>query len=88
MKPLSNQQRLHQVNTEQLFENYRSAMHHAASYQYGMRWKTVRSKDYLFRENWGQIRKLGSDPNCFVVAGGARQSMDRFVPRDDINRES
>jgi hypothetical protein len=25
MKPLSNQQRLHQVNTEQLFENYRSA---------------------------------------------------------------
>ena len=55
MKPLSNQQRLHQVNTEQLFENYRSAMHHAASYQYGMRWKTVRSKDYLFRENWGQI---------------------------------
>jgi hypothetical protein len=36
MKPLSNQQRLHQVNTEQLFENYRSALNHATSYQYGM----------------------------------------------------
>ena len=50
MKPLSNQQRLHQVNTEQLFENYRSALNHAAAYQYGMRWKTVRSTEYLFRD--------------------------------------
>lgn len=50
MKPLSNQQRLHQVNTEQLFENYRSALNHAASYPYGMRWKTVRSTEYLFRD--------------------------------------
>jgi len=33
MKPLSNLQRLHQVNTEQLFENYRSALNHAPSYQ-------------------------------------------------------
>src|SRR5574343_82335 len=50
MKALSNQQRLHQVNTEQLFENYRSAASHAASYQYGMRWKTVRNTEYLFRD--------------------------------------
>ena len=50
MKSLSNQQRLHQVNTEQLFENYRSAVGHAASYTYGMRWKTVRSTEYLFRD--------------------------------------
>lgn len=50
MKPLTNQQRLHQVNTEQLFENYRSALSHAASYTYGMRWKTVRSTEYLFRD--------------------------------------
>ena len=50
MKLLSNQQRLHQVNTEQLFENYRSALGHAASYTYGMRWKTVRNAEYLFRD--------------------------------------
>lgn len=50
MKKLSNQQRLHQVNSEQLFENYRSAWGHAAAYTYGMRWKTVRSTEYLFRD--------------------------------------
>jgi hypothetical protein len=50
MKPLSNQQRLHQVNTEQLYENYRSALGHAASYTYGMRWKAVRNTEYLFRD--------------------------------------
>jgi len=61
MKPLSNQQRLHQVNTEQLFENYRAALSHAASYQYGMRWKTVRSTEYLFRDKdrHGNGKSLG-----------------------------
>lgn len=50
MKSLTNQQRLHQVNTEQLFENYRSAEIHAASYRYGMRWKKVRNSEFLFRD--------------------------------------
>ena len=50
MKSLSNHQRLHQVNTEQLFENYRSALGHAVAYTYGMRWKTVRNTEYLFRD--------------------------------------
>ena len=50
MKLLSNQQRLHQVNSQQLFENYRSALSHAVSYTYGMRWKTVRNTEYLFRD--------------------------------------
>lgn len=61
MKLLSNQQRLHQVNTEQLFENYRSAMGHAASYTYGMRWKTVRNTEYLFkdRDRRGNGQSLG-----------------------------
>jgi hypothetical protein len=61
MKPLSNQQRLNQVNTEQLFENYRSAQTHASSYTYGMRWKTVRNKDYLFkdRDRSGNGKSLG-----------------------------
>ena len=50
MKLLSNQQRLHQVNTAQLYENFRTAQSHAASYTYGMRWKTVRGTEYLFRD--------------------------------------
>lgn len=50
MRPLSNQQRLHLVNTEQLFENYREARRQSRSYVYGMRWKSVRGVDYLFRE--------------------------------------
>jgi hypothetical protein len=50
LKSLSNQQRLHQVNTAQLYENYRAAQSHAASYTYGMRWKTVRGTEYLFRD--------------------------------------
>lgn len=51
MKPLTNQQRLHQVNTEQLFESYRSAQSHQVAYRYGMRWKTVRGKEYLFKDS-------------------------------------
>lgn len=50
MKTLSNQQRLNQVNSEQLFDNYRLALRHADAYTYGMRWKTVRSTEYLFRD--------------------------------------
>lgn len=61
MKLLSNQQRLHQVNTEQLYESYRFALSHAASYTYGMRWKTVRGTEYLFkdRDRRGNGKSLG-----------------------------
>jgi len=72
MKPLSNQQRLHQVNTEQLFENYRSALNHAASYQYGMRWKRVRRTEYLFRDKdrRGNGKSLGPrSPETEAVLG-------------------
>ena len=50
MQPFSNQQRLHLVNTEQLYSNYASAQRQAHSHAYGMRWKTVRGVEYLFRE--------------------------------------
>jgi hypothetical protein len=51
MKPISNQQRLHLVNSEQLYENYRAALQHANAHAYGMRWKKVRDVDYLFRDS-------------------------------------
>lgn len=61
MKLLSNQQRLHLVNTEQLFDNYRSALNHAKAYVYGMRWKTVRGTEYLFKDKdrHGNGKSLG-----------------------------
>lgn len=62
MKPFSNQQRLHQVNSEQLYENYRSTRGHWAAYVYGMRWKTLRGKEYLFkdRDRRGNGKSLGA----------------------------
>jgi len=50
MLPISNQQRLNLVNTEQLFENYQATTQHVLSNAYGMRWKKVRDVEYLFRE--------------------------------------
>jgi hypothetical protein len=62
MKPLTNQQRLHLVNSEQLFENYRMALGHWGAYKYGMRWKTVRDREYLFkdRDRRGNGKSLGA----------------------------
>lgn len=50
MRPLSNQQRLHLINSEQLYENWHAAMRQVEAHRYGMRWKRVRGIDYLFRE--------------------------------------
>lgn len=50
MRELSNQQRLNLVNTVQLHENHLDALRHAQDYRYGMRWKTSRGCQYLFRE--------------------------------------
>ncbi len=51
MRPLSNQQRLNLVNTQQLFENYQTALRHAQAHARSMRWKKVREVEYLFREH-------------------------------------
>jgi len=61
MKPLTNQQRLQLVNSEQVFENYLAASRHVCSHVYGMRWKKVRDVEYLFRERdrRGNGRLLG-----------------------------
>lgn len=50
MTPLSNQQRLHLINTQQLFEARMATWRHVRDYAYGMRWKRVREVEYLFRE--------------------------------------
>jgi hypothetical protein len=61
MKPMSHQQSLALVNSQQLYEGYVAATWHAAEYRYGMRWKTVSGRDYLFRERdrRGNGRSLG-----------------------------
>ena len=51
MTPLSNQQRLHLINTRQIHEARMAAYRHAQDYAYGMRWKQVRGAEYLFRQH-------------------------------------
>lgn len=50
MTPLSNQQRLHLINTQQIHEARMAAYRNAQDYAYGMRWKRVRGAEYLFRQ--------------------------------------
>ena len=86
MKSLSNQQRLHQVNTAQLYENYRAAQSHAASYTYGMRWKTVRGTEYLFRDQdrRGNGKSFGTrspqtEDLLAVFSAGRQAAKERFL---------
>lgn len=61
MQNLSNQQRLHLVNTRQIYASHRSALRHLEGYRYALRWKTVRGVEYLFRPSSrvGDGRSLG-----------------------------
>lgn len=61
MQNLSNQQRLHLVNTHQLYESYLAALRHLEGYRYALRWKSVRGVEYLFRPSSrsGDGRSLG-----------------------------
>ncbi len=86
MKSLSNQQRLHQVNTSQLYENYRAAQSHAASYTYGMRWKRVRGTEYLFRDQdrRGNGKSFGprspqTEDLLAVFSAGRQAAKERFL---------
>jgi hypothetical protein len=86
MKPLSNQQRLNLVNSEQLFENYLAASRHARAYAYGMRWKKVRDVEYLFRERdrRGNGRLLGrrspeTEATLAAFLAGKRAAAERLA---------
>ncbi len=61
MQGLSNQQRLHLVNTRQIYASYLSALRHLEGYRYALRWKSVRGVEYLFRPSSrvGDGRSLG-----------------------------
>ncbi len=61
MRPLSNQQRLHLVNSEQLYENWLDAHRRASQYRYGMHWKKAGGHEYLFRvrDRRGNGKSLG-----------------------------
>lgn len=61
MKPLSDQQRLHLVESEQLYRAWREVVWRQQEYKYGMRWKSVNGKEYLvrFMNARGDGRSLG-----------------------------
>lgn len=61
MKPLSDQQRLFLVESDQLYRAWREAMWRHEDYRFGMYWKTVKGRDYLVRlsDHAGHGRSLG-----------------------------
>lgn len=61
MNPLSDQQRLFLVESDQLYRVFREMVWRQHDYRYGMRWKHVNGKDYLVRltSASGNGRSLG-----------------------------
>lgn len=61
MRALTNQQRLHLVNSEQLYENWLDAHRRVEQYRYGMHWKKAGGHEYLFRvrDRKGNGKSLG-----------------------------
>ena len=61
MKPLSDQQRLFLVESDQLYRAWREVMWRHDDYRFGIYWKTVKGRDYLVRLNdhAGHGRSLG-----------------------------
>lgn len=49
MKPLSDQQRLFLIESDQLYRAWREQFWRHEDYKYGMRWKNVNGTDYLLR---------------------------------------
>lgn len=49
MRPLSDQQRLFLVETDQLYRAWREVMWHQAEYRYGMGWKHIGGREYLVK---------------------------------------
>ena len=46
---LNNEQEKQAINCEQLYAALEQARHLAANYAYGMHWKSIADKDYLYR---------------------------------------
>lgn len=61
MKPLSDQQRLFLVESDQLYRAWREVQWRHIEYRYGMRWKKVAGRDYLVRlqDAQGRGKSLG-----------------------------
>ena len=61
MKPLSDQQRLFLVESDQLYRAWREVQWRHIEYRYGMRWKKVAGRDYLIRlhDAEGRGKSLG-----------------------------
>lgn len=61
MKPLSDQQRLYLVESDQLYRAWRQARWRSHDYRYGMRWKKVNETEYLvrLRDAKGNGKSLG-----------------------------
>ncbi len=75
MKPISHNQRLAWVNSDQLYEAWRDAANHWRSYRYGLRWKTVNGVEKLFR----QSDRLGNGKVLGPRDANAEQMLAEFL---------
>jgi hypothetical protein len=90
MIPLNDQQRLFLVESTQLYAPWVQARQQLASYKYGMRWKTSKGKEYLYRitDASGNARSLGArSPETEKVLAsfmdGWARAKDRFDGLDE-----
>jgi hypothetical protein len=83
MKPLSDQQRLYLIESDQLYRAWREVLWRQHDYKYGMRWKTVNDKDYLIRltNAKGGGRSLG------VRSPATEDIYQQFMAGKELNQE-
>lgn len=90
MTPLNEQQRLFLVETTQLFGPWFQAREQLAHFKYGMKWLTVKGKDYLYRvtDAAGNAKSLGArspetEATYQSFVDGKLRAKERFQALDE-----
>ena len=84
MKPLTDQQRLYLVESEQIFHAWREAVWRQREYRYGMRWKMVNDNEYLIRLRDAQ----GNGKSLGRRSAATEAIYERFQTGKQMARES
>ena len=83
MKPLSDQQRLYLIESDQLYRAWREVMWRQHDYKYGMRWKFVSNKEYLIR-----LMNARGDGRSLGVRNSETEEIYRqFMAGKELNQE-
>lgn len=90
MTPLNEQQRLFLVETTQLHAPWSQARQQLVHYKYGMKWQTVKGRDYLYRvhDAKGNAKSLGprspeTEARYQAFIEGKARAKERFQALDE-----